>query len=168
LIIDGVFEMPFRLARIESPAWLHPIVHWFRAMRNLLFGFSSSLLFCFFAPSISSAQQSPQYEEVIFGFTLKDLGSCNISAADKNGRIYLPVMELFNLFEVYYTIEGQNVIKGTYLSSAFPMTIDPVRRMITVGDKRYELTQDDMFKGEMDISTSRPKNSKRFSASPAP
>ncbi len=142
--------MASRLLRIESPARLNPIVQLFRATRNPMFRLCF-LLFCFFAPSISSAQQSPQYEEVVFGYTLKDLGSYNISVAIENDRVYLPVMELFNLFEVYYTIEGQNIIKGTYLSSAFPMTIDPVKRVITVGDKRYELSKEDMFKGEMDI-----------------
>ena len=88
---------------------------------------------------------------MIFGFTLKELGSYSISVAVKNDRIYLPVIELFNIFEVYYTIEGQNIIKGTYLSSAFPMTIDPVRHEISIGDKQYVLTLDEMFKGEMDI-----------------
>ncbi|MGA3245291.1 MAG: SPOR domain-containing protein [Bacteroidota bacterium] len=157
MIIDGVFEMASRLVRIESPARLHPVVPLLFAKRNLLFGFSFSLFFCLFAPSISSAQQSPQYEEVVFGFSLKDLGSYNISVAVRSDRVYLPVMELFNLFEVYYTVEGHNIIRGTYLSSAFPMIIDPVSRTISVGDKSYQLTQEDMFKGEMDIYLSPEK-----------
>ena len=124
-------------------------------MRFLLPLLSVLLLLQVLAPSITLAQQSPDYEEVVFGFTLKELGSYNISVAVKNDRIYLPVMELFNVFEVYYTIEGQNIIKGTYLSSAFPMTIDPVKRMITIGGKEYKVTQEEMFKGEMDIYLSR-------------
>ena len=108
-------------------------------MRTVRLARSIFFFSCFFAPFLSPAQQSPHYEEVIFGFTLKELGSYDISVAVRNDRIYLPVMELFNIFEVYYTIEGQYVIKGTYLSSAIPMTIDPVKRMITIGDKRYEL-----------------------------
>jgi hypothetical protein len=74
-------------------------------------------------------------------------------------------MELFNLFEVYYTIEGQYIINGTYLSSAFPMTIDPVKRVISVGDERYELSQEDMFKGEMDIYISTEKFEEIFGIS---
>lgn len=123
----------------------------YRAMRTLLLTLSVSSLFCLLIPSKLLAQQSSQYEEVVFGFTLKELGSYNISVAVKDDRIYLPVMELFNIFEVYYTIEGQNVIRGTYLSSEFPMKINPVKRLITLGDKRYELTKEDIFKGEMDI-----------------
>ncbi len=113
--------------------------------------------FSFLAPSQSLSQQSPQYEEVVFGFTLKELGSYNISVAVKNDRIYLPVMELFNIFEVYFTIEGQNVIKGTYLSSKFPLVIDPVNRIVTLGDKRYGLAPDEIFKGDMDIYMSPEK-----------
>ena len=126
-------------------------------MRTLLLTLSLSSLFCFFTPSPSLAQQSPQYEEVIFGFTLKELGSYNISVAVRNDRIYLPVMELFNIFEVYYTIEGQNIIKGTYLSSKFPMTIDPVKRIITLGGRQYKVRQEEMFKGEMDVYLSTEK-----------
>lgn len=126
-------------------------------MRNLLFGVSVSLFFCFLAPSVSQSQQSPQYEEVVFGFTLKDLGSYNISVAVRNDKIYLPLMELFNIFEVYYTIEGEYSIKGTYLSSTSPMTIDPVRRVITLGGKRYEFKEEEMFKGDLDIYLSTEK-----------
>ena len=103
------------------------------------------------------AQQSPDYDEVVFGFTLKNLGSYNVTVAIKKDEVYLPIMELFNIFEVYYTIEGQNVLKGTYLSSEFPMTIDPVKRLIVVGDNRYRLTKQDIFKGDMDIYLSRDK-----------
>ena len=120
-------------------------------MRILLLAVGIFCLFCFLAPSRSLAQQSPQYEEVIFGFTLKELGSYNISVAVKNDRIYLPVMELFNIFEVYYTLEGQNIIKGTYLSSAFPMTIDPVKRIISLGKKQFDLTKEELFKVDLDI-----------------
>jgi TolA-binding protein len=134
-------------------------------MRILLLAVGIFCLFCFLAPSRSLAQQPPQYEEVIFGFTLKELGSYNISVAVRNDRIYLPVMELFNIFEVYYTLEGQNIIKGTYLSSAFPMTIDPVRRTITVGDKTYELTKEDVFKGDLDVYLSPEKFEEIFGIS---
>ena len=126
-------------------------------MRTLLLALTISLLSCLLVPSWSLAQQSSQYEEVIFGFTLKELGSYNISVAVKNDRIYLPVMELFNIFEMYYTIEGQNVIKGTYLSSDYPFTIDPVKQIITLADKRYELPPKEMFKGEVDIYLSTEK-----------
>ena len=126
-------------------------------MRTLSLCLIIAFVFCLLAPSRSPAQQSPQYDEVIFGFTLKDLGSYNISVAVKKDRIYLPIMELFNLFQVYYTIEGQNIIKGTYGSSEFPMTIDPVKRVITVADKQYVLTKDDIFKGDMDIYLSTSK-----------
>lgn len=106
-------------------------------------------------PTAATAQQTTSYDEVVFGFTLRGLGSYNISVAIRKDRVYLPVMELFNLFEIYYTIQGQNILKGTYLSSAYPMTIDPVKRVITVGDKRYELKDDEVFKGDMDIYLSR-------------
>jgi TolA-binding protein len=116
-----------------------------------------AFLVCFLLPSPSAAQESSDYEEVVFGFTLKDLGSYNVSVAVKGDKVYLPVMELFNIFEVYYTIQGQNIITGTYLSSASPMMIDPVKRLITLEDKRYELTQEDIFRGDMDIYLSREK-----------
>ena len=88
-------------------------------------------------PVHSAAQDQSPYDEVIFGFTLKDLGSYNISVAIKNDKVFLPAIELFNIFEVYYTIEGQNIIKGTYVTSAFPMVIDPVKHEIDIGDKQY-------------------------------
>lgn len=140
------------------PTRIHPHVHEFIPSRNyyndvqtFLLTLRIFFLFCFLVPSRSLAQQSSQYDEVVFGYTLKGLGSYNISVAVKNDKIFLPVTVLFNIFEVYYTIEGQNTIKGTYISSAMPMTINPVRHEISLGDKVYVLTLEEMFKGEMDI-----------------
>ena len=139
--------------------------NYYGVVRTLFLAFSIFFLFCFLVPSLSLAQQSSQYDEVIFGYTLKELGSYNISVAAKNDRIFLPVIELFNIFEVYYTIEGQNIIKGTYISSALPMTIDPVRHEITLGNKVYVLTLEEMFKGEMDIYISTEKFEEIFGIS---
>jgi tol-pal system protein YbgF len=126
-------------------------------IRILQTAISVFFLFFFLSPTQSFAQELSQYEEVIFGFTLKELGSYNISVAVKNDKVYLPVIELFNIFEVYYTIQGQNIIKGTYLTSAFPLTIDPVKHEILLGNKQYVLTLDEMFKGDMDIYISTEK-----------
>ncbi len=134
-------------------------------MRNLLLTLSIFFLFYFLVPSQSLSQQASQYDEVIFGYTLKELGSYNISVAIKNDKIYLPIIELFNIFEVYYTIEGQYIIKGTYISSAIPMTINPVRHEISLGDKVYVLTLEEMFKGEMDIYISTEKFEEIFGIS---
>jgi len=156
---DGCFEQKgTKPTRNNSSLYRYiPSGNFHAIVRTLYLSLSIFFLFYFLAPSRSIAQQSSQYEEVIFGFTLKDLGSYNISVAVKDDRIYLPVIELLNIFEIYYTIEGQNIIKGTYLSSAFPMTIDPVKHEITIGDKQYVLTLEEMFKGEMDIYISTDK-----------
>ncbi|MGD0037000.1 MAG: hypothetical protein ABSC53_06880, partial [Bacteroidota bacterium] len=151
---------------------IHPHIHelipprnYYNGVQTLLLTLNIFFLFYFLVPSRSLAQQSSQYDEVIFGYTLKELGSYNISVAVKNDKIFLPVTELFNIFEIYYTIEGQNTIKGTYISSAMPMTINPVRHEISLGDKVYVLTLEEMFKGEMDIYISTEKFEEIFGIS---
>ncbi len=126
-------------------------------MRTVLLLLAISSVFMLLVPPRSMAQQSSDYDEVVFGFTLKNLGSYNIEVAVKNDTVYLPIMELFNIFEVHYTVQGQNNVVGTYISSQFPMTINPVKRLITLGDKRYQLTKEDIFKGDMDIYLSTDK-----------
>jgi hypothetical protein len=151
---------------------IHPHVHelipsrnYYNGVQTLLLTLSIFFLFYFLVPSRSLAQQSSQYDEVVFGYTLKELGSYSISVAVKNDKIFLPVTELFNIFGVYYTIEGQNTIKGTYISSAMPMTINPVRHEISLGDKVYVLTLEEMFKGEIDIYISTEKFEEIFGIS---
>lgn len=134
-------------------------------LRTLFLTLNLFFLFFSLVPSQSLAQQSSEYDEVTFGYTLKELGSYNISVAVKNDRIYLPVIELFNIFGIYYTLEGQNTLKGTYISSALPMIINPVRHEITLGDKVYVLTLEEMFKGEMDIYISTEKFEEIFGVS---
>jgi TolA-binding protein len=133
-----------------------------RFVRTLFLAFSIFISFNCLIPSQSFSQQSSQYEEVIFGLTLKELGSYNITVAVKNDKVYLPIIELFNIFEVYYTIQGQNIVKGTYLTSSNPMKIDPVKHEILLGENQYVLTLDEMFKGDMDIYISTEKYDEIF------
>ncbi|MEI7727629.1 MAG: hypothetical protein WCK09_21150, partial [Bacteroidota bacterium] len=102
-------------------------------------------------------QAFPQFsgdEEVMMAFRYPAVGSYYISSIlnDQTKQTYLPVTELFNLFQIVYQPDIKNfTIKGNYLSPANPFIINLSAMEIQLGGKVFPITPDDFRIGEMDF-----------------
>ncbi len=101
--------------------------------------------------ALSQQKSAPEYENVMLTFRYRPVGDNYINAADSKGRIYLPMMELFNLFEVHYKVENNTTITGNYFTSENPFLIEPALKRITVGARRSVFKETDFFSSGTEI-----------------
>lgn len=111
-------------------------------------------VFFFIATSvIVFSQQDPASEpdNVMLSFRYRPVGDYYINAAEVKGKIYLPMMELFNLFEVYYKVENNSTITGNYFNSENPFLVEPALKRITVGSRRSVFKETEFFSSGTEI-----------------
>ena len=97
--------------------------------------------------------QASNDEEVMLAFRYPAIGGVYISSIlnDKTKQTYLPVTELFNLFQIVYQPELDNfTIRGSYLNPDNPFVINLSKMQIQLGKEIFPITPDDFRIGAMD------------------
>jgi hypothetical protein len=106
------------------------------------------LLFILFSLNLFS-----QDEEVLLTFKYSSVGNVYVGCLydSQNDKSYLPIAELFSLFEVNYAYDaGSFSIKGYYLDPEQGYSVNLASMVIRLGDDTRTLSPDDFRVGEMD------------------
>jgi hypothetical protein len=109
------------------------------------------VVFCFFLNSISSYAQDNNSDEteVYLDFRHRGIISSVVITYYKNDKFYLPISELFSLFNIDRSINVLN-IKGRFGTEQTPYSIDFSKNLITFGEQTISLTADDYILKEID------------------
>ena len=121
-------------------------------MKNVLISFFLSIILLF--PVVSVFSQDSNDEEVMLAFRYPAIGAVYISSIlnDKARQTYLPVTELFNLFEIVYEPDVKNfTVRGSYLNPDNPFVINLSTLKIQLGKDIYPITPDDFRIGATDF-----------------
>lgn len=105
-------------------------------------------------PCLQVFSQEPNDEEVMLGFRFPAIGGVYVSSIlnDKTRQTYLPVTELFNLFEINYEPDVKNfTIRGSYLNPDNPFEINLSKLYVKLGREVFAITPDDFRIGEVDF-----------------
>lgn len=100
------------------------------------------------------SQSKTDEEEVMLVFRYPGIGGVYLSSIlnSQSKQTYLPIIELFNLFQVVYQPDVKNfTITGTYLSPDIPFSINLSLMQIQLGKKTFPITPDDFRIGAMDF-----------------
>jgi hypothetical protein len=114
------------------------------------------------------SQTSNDDEEVMLAFRFPAIGSVYVSSFlnSKTNQIYLPVIELFNLFQIVYEPDVKNfTVRGNYLNVDNPFIINLSTMQINLGKQIHNITPDDFRIGAMDFYLSPAVFEKVFSLS---
>lgn len=110
-------------------------------------------LFClclaFKSSSVSAQDTSDDEFEVYLSFQHRGIINSVVTSYYKNDTFYLPIADLFRLFNIEANVDGLN-ISGDFSVSQTPYIIDFERQKILFGDFEYEITIDDYILKELD------------------
>ncbi|MDG5766023.1 hypothetical protein QA596_01000 [Balneolales bacterium ANBcel1] len=104
--------------------------------------------------SIAQTPAEPDREEVFLSFRFRGVGDVVIIGmySYDTDRIYLPTTELFDLLEIYYQLDSQNLrLHGHYLETDRPYEIHFQNRTATLDGEQTAFTADDMLIDELDF-----------------
>lgn len=118
-------------------------------INRFLLTFLSFLSSVFFLSEQSFAQNDDEIE-VYLEFRHRGVINSVVVSYYDNDVFFLPVSEIFNLFQIENVVDGL-VVSGKYAIEQTPYIIDIERQRITIGDKVVELTADDYKLKEFDF-----------------
>jgi hypothetical protein len=115
----------------------------------------SFFLVIFFVFPISQVfSQASKDEEVMLAFRFPAIGGVYVNSIlnDQTQQTYLPITELFNLFQISYEPDVKNfTVRGNYLNSDNPFVINLSTMQIQLGREVFAITPDDFRIGAMDF-----------------
>ena len=115
----------------------------------------SFLLICLITLPVTLVfSQASKDEEVMLAFRFPAIGSVYVSSIlnDQAKQSYLPITELFNLFQINYEPDIKNfTVRGTYLKADNPFEINLSKMQIKLGKQVYSITPDDFRIGNVDF-----------------
>ncbi|MGN8226830.1 hypothetical protein [Gracilimonas sp. BCB1] len=120
--------------------------HWLKTILTL-----NIIVLCFFLnPNNSNAQGNNNDEiEVYLEFRHRGIIGSVVISYYKNDQFYLPISEVFSLFDIDHTVNGLS-LNGKFGIEQTPYHIDLRANQIKFGDKSIQLTADDYLIKEID------------------
>lgn len=100
-------------------------------------------------PATAQANASDDAVEVYLSFRHRGVINSMVTAYYHNNNFYLPVGELFSLFNIDYHVTGL-VAEGRFSTGRTPYHIDFKSNTISFGGKTYHLKQEDFLIRELD------------------
>lgn len=98
-----------------------------------------------------SAQEFPEYDELVIEMNVPQIGIVDLPVAIKGEQAYLSVTELFNTLQIKYDIDNQTqVISGFFLNPENYYKIDPRSFTINLGEQEYQLSSDAFINTSME------------------
>jgi len=108
-----------------------------------------TVLLCLSSAKGLSAQDTTEETEVYLDFQYQGVVKSVVISYYKNDVFFLPVTELFSLFKVQNSREG-NIITGKFSTDQTPFRIDLAKQTIKFGNKQFSLSTDDFLIQELD------------------
>ena len=131
----------------------HPISQYPKVYRFWLKLISSTfiILFCLgnFEDKLLAQNNNREEFEVYLDFRHRGIINSVVISYYKDDQFYLPITELFELFNIDYSENGL-VINGKFGQAQTPYTINLPANYIDFGNKRIEITADDYILKELD------------------
>ena len=112
------------------------------------------LLVSLIFPFSQAFSQGVNDEEVVLAFRYPAIGSFYISSIlnGQTSQTYLPIIELFNTFQIIYEPDIKNfTVRGSYLSPNNIFEINLNTLQIKLGKEVFVITPDDFRIGAMDF-----------------
>lgn len=119
-------------------------------LKNNLSSVFLAILLWLLLPGFSLGQES---EEVLLTLTYPGFGTVYVNSLydESSNESFLPVMELFSLFEIYWEKSTEGfTINGNLLNPSTPYSINLQTNNITIGQKNFPLLPDDFRIGVAD------------------
>lgn len=96
-----------------------------------------------------SAQDEEYYDEIIASLNIPGIGNFDMPVIIKEDVAYIPVTMLFDAIKIKNTVTDKNdSVYGFFISLDTTYTIGYASKKITVGERKYTLTANDMIKTE--------------------
>ena len=105
--------------------------------------------FTFLSENVQSQNIDDEAFEVYLDFRHRGVINTVVIAYYKDDQFYLPISELFTLFQIDINSSGL-VFSGKFSTEQTPYIINIERNFIEFGDYKLELTQQDYLLGELD------------------
>ncbi len=102
-------------------------------------------------PSFQNATEDVQ-QEVLFSFHYPQLGNHLINTIYSENKLYLPLMELFDLFYIHYEFDTIGyILKGGFPEPNNKWVINLTKTQVIIGKQTFDLSSSDFRIGSTDI-----------------
>ena len=122
--------------------------------KAIIYPFRSFIIFLLVTfPSLIYSQQNSE-DEILLTFRHPAVGHIYVNSLhnESSGITYLPILELFTQFGIYYNPDISNfIVEGTYLKNDLTYSIDLKRQIIKLGEKEFQLNAEDFRLGTLDF-----------------
>jgi len=111
------------------------------------------VVFCCWAAMLFPLTSKAQSEEILLTFKYPAVGHFYVNSIHNTstGTNFLPLIELFHAFEIFFNSIDRNIVQGTFIKADRPFTINLVSRTIVLGTTIVNLSQDDFILSETDL-----------------
>lgn len=110
------------------------------------------LLLAFLIPTMSSAQNEVEYDEISVFFSVPRIGGIDLSAVIREEVLYLPVTDVFGFLKIKNTFSpGFDSISGFFINQQAAYLIDRLNNRIIYQQKIFDLKPGDLIRTETNL-----------------
>jgi len=122
-------------------------------LESCFFGAKGLVVFCCWVVMLFPLKSKAQSEEILLTFRYPSVGHFYVNSIHNphTGTNFLPLIELFNLFEIYFKSIDRSIIQGNFITADKPFAVNLVSRTIVLGTTMVKLSQDDFILSETDL-----------------
>ena len=124
----------------------------FPHISGLLILFATLLFLMICQPTISTAQNEPQYDEISVFLNIQRFGGTDIPAVIMDETVFLPVTDIFNFLKIKNNPSAQlDSVTGSFINPLTLYSINRLTNRITFQGKVYPLKSTDIIRTETNL-----------------